>query len=63
MFLATVHPAQGEVRVESVLSGQFAEAPALKNPDQITLLEEDKVSAWFGGGHMYATPERSEPHF
>lgn len=63
MFLATVHPAAGEVRVVSVLAGQFAEAPTLKNPDSITLLEEDKVSAWFGGGHMYATPARSEPHF
>lgn len=63
MFLATVHPGEGEVRVESVLAAQFAEAPALKNPDQITLLEEDRVSAFFGGGHMYATPNRAEPYF
>jgi photosynthetic reaction center H subunit len=24
-------------------------------------LEEDRISAYFGGGHFYATPERSEP--
>ena len=61
MFLATVHPTDGEVRVASVMADQFAEAPAIASPDQITLLEEDKVSAYFGGGHMYATPARSEP--
>ena len=36
-------------------------SPGLKNPDQITLLEEDKVSGYFAGGHMYATPNRQEP--
>lgn len=63
MFLATVDATAGAVHVASVLAGQFAEAPALASAEQITLLEEDKVSAYFGGGHMYATPARSEPHF
>ena len=62
MFLATIDATAGEVNVESVLSSQFADGPALRNPDQITLLEEDKVSAYFGGGHMYATPNRAEPY-
>ena len=45
----------------STTPDQFLAAPALKNPDQITLLEEDKVSAYFAGGYMYATPNRQEP--
>ena len=26
----------------------------LKNPDQVTLLEEDKITAYFAGGYLYA---------
>lgn len=60
MFLATINDA-GTVRVVSVTAEQLAAAPGLAKPEQITLLEEDKVAAYFGGGHFYATPERSEP--
>jgi photosynthetic reaction center H subunit len=35
--------------------------PGLANPDQITLQEEDKIVAFYGGGHLYATPQRAEP--
>jgi photosynthetic reaction center H subunit len=27
----------------------------------VTLLEEDKIMGYFGGGYLYATPERQEP--
>ena len=60
MFLATVNAA-GTVRVVSVTASQLAAAPVTRLPEQVTLLEEDKISAYFGGGHFYATPERSEP--
>jgi photosynthetic reaction center H subunit len=49
---------EGAVHVRSVLARHFANAPMLKSPEQITLLEEDRVSAYFGGGNMYATPDR-----
>jgi len=55
--------AKGTLNLASVNAEQLAATPKLKNPDQITFLEEDKVSAWFGGGQFYATPERSEPFF
>lgn len=61
MFLARVDGNKGEVRVASVTAPQFADAPGIRNPDQITLLEEDVVSAYFSGGHMYATAERAGP--
>ncbi len=60
MFLATINAA-GTVRVISVTAAQLATAPGIAQPEQITLLEEDKVAAYFGGGHFYATPARSEP--
>jgi len=27
----------------------------------VTLLEEEKIMAYFGAGTLYATPERQEP--
>ncbi|MBK1657881.1 photosynthetic reaction center subunit H [Paracraurococcus ruber] len=50
-----------EAQTSALLADQFLAAPRLANPDQITLLEEDKVSAYFAGGYMYATPNRQEP--
>jgi photosynthetic reaction center H subunit len=47
--------------VISVTAAQFISAPGIAQPEQITLLEEDRISAYLGGGHFYATPERSEP--
>jgi len=35
--------------------------PATRAPDSITLLEEEKICAYFGGGLLYATPSRQEP--
>lgn len=49
------------VRVASILASQFAGVPGLKNPDQVTKLEEDKICAYFSGGHLYATPDRMGP--
>jgi photosynthetic reaction center H subunit len=45
----------------SILASQFAEVPGLKNPDVITSLEEEKITAYYGAGTLYATPERQEP--
>jgi len=47
--------------VKSITAAQFADVPAIRRDDQITLLEEDKVMAYFAGGHLYATAARSEP--
>jgi photosynthetic reaction center H subunit len=51
------------VRVGAVLAAQFANVPQLRNPDQVTLLEEEKISAYYGGGLLYATPDIQEPLF
>ena len=46
---------------EALLASQFANVPATKDPDRVTLLEEDKISAYYGAGTLYATPARTEP--
>jgi photosynthetic reaction center H subunit len=51
----------GRAVVESVLGSQFADAPTLANPDQVTLREEDRIQAYFASGHLFATPTRMEP--
>jgi len=50
-----------DVYINSLYSHQFANIPALKARMQITLLEEEKVCAYFAGGTMYADPARQEP--
>ena len=50
-----------QVQVRSILSTQFANVPVTRNPDAVTLLEEDKIMGYYGGGTLYATPDRQEP--
>jgi photosynthetic reaction center H subunit len=52
---------QSYVLVQSILGSQFADAPVLANPDQVTKREEDRIVGYFGGGNLYATPARQEP--
>ena len=59
MVRLSSRPAQ--VKTGSIRSDQFADVPRTKSPDQITLLEEEKVVAYFTGGYLYAEPERQEP--
>jgi len=49
------------VFVDSITAAQFNDVPALADPDQVTRLEEDKVTAFYGGGYLYSTRERAEP--
>lgn len=51
----------GTVSVKSIRSDQFVQVPQLANPDQVTLQEEDKITAFYGGGTLYAMPDRKEP--
>jgi photosynthetic reaction center H subunit len=59
--MATIHGSRREVRVGAVTAAQFQGAPYPRQDDRVTLLEEDKIMAWFGAGYLYATPERQEP--
>ena len=52
---------ENRVTVTSIMSTQFADVPALQNPDQVTLREEDRICAYYAGGDLYAEPSRQEP--
>lgn len=51
------------VRVGALTGSQFAAVPATRDPQQVTMLEEEKIMATWGAGLLYATPERAEPLF
>jgi photosynthetic reaction center H subunit len=49
------------VKVHALLASQWAGVPATRSSSSITLLEEEKISAYFGAGLLYAEPSRLEP--
>ncbi len=49
------------IHVVAILASQFSDVPRLSNPDIITLDEEERIVAYYGGGYLYATPDRQEP--
>jgi photosynthetic reaction center H subunit len=59
--LTQVSKRRGRVVVSSILARQFADVPGVKNPNEVTRLEEDKISAYYTGGKLYAVPSRAEP--
>lgn len=50
-----------KVVVSAILGSQFAAVPRTARPEQVTLLEEDKICAYYGAGTLYATADRQEP--
>jgi photosynthetic reaction center H subunit len=46
------------VRINSISSDLFAGVPMTKSNSEVTLLEEDKISAYYAGGTMYAADKR-----
>lgn len=60
---AEIDKRAGKIRVKALYAEQFANVPQLSSPDRITLLEEDRIMGYFGGGLMYADDRRGEPYF
>ncbi|MBL8953849.1 MAG: photosynthetic reaction center subunit H [Myxococcaceae bacterium] len=52
---------QRHVSVDALLSTQFEHVPVLKSPDRVTVLEEEKISAFYAGGRLYAEARRLGP--
>lgn len=50
-----------QIRVRAIFAHQFADVPKLKGADQVTVLEEERIAAYYGGGTLYAEPRRAEP--
>ena len=49
------------VRIHAIYGKHFENVPQTVSPRQVTLLEEDKISAYYGGGKLYASADRLEP--
>ncbi|MGG7643456.1 photosynthetic reaction center subunit H [Rhodovulum sp. YNF3179] len=49
------------VKVRSIFGKHFAGVPAHASPNQVTLLEEDKICGYYAGGTLYASESRLEP--
>lgn len=52
---------RNQVEVHAIYARHFAAVPTLRNPHEITKLEEEKISAYYGGGTLFADASRSEP--
>lgn len=57
---AAINVKHRTVKVDAIFAHQFQNVPGLKNPDQVTFLEEEKICAYYGGGLLYAEPKRTE---
>ena len=58
---ADIDKEKSQIKVNALYSHQFANVPGLASPDQITMLEEDKIVGYFGGGLLFADEKRGEP--
>lgn len=58
---AQIDRKRGTLYVHALSTPLFVGVPGLANPDQVTLLEEEKVMAYYGGGALYGAPGRGEP--
>lgn len=61
MTMSVIQKRRRVVHVDAITAAQFAGVPRLAAPDQITFDEEERVTAYYGGGFLYATPARAEP--
>lgn len=60
MPFAKIDGRRRRVHVNAITGAQFANVPALRSPDQVTFLEEDRISAYYGGGLLFSHPLRRE---
>ncbi|WP_242186267.1 photosynthetic reaction center subunit H [Sphingomonas sp. CARO-RG-8B-R24-01] len=62
MMMTSIDRRRGVVVCDAITAAQFADAPRIGATERITLYEEDRVLGYFGGGYLYATPDRQEPY-
>ena len=61
IMMAKVDRRRRRVVIDALNAAQFAGVPRLEATTQITLYEEERVQAYFGGGYLYANAARQEP--
>jgi photosynthetic reaction center H subunit len=58
IYYSDIKRKRGCVKVSALRAAQFAEAPAIAEPDRITAREEDQVNAFFAGARFFNTEAR-----
>ena len=49
------------VVIQSIYGKHFATVPTIASATQVTMLEEDKICGYYGGGLLYADQARQDP--
>ena len=58
---AKVRARHRRIDVKAIYAPQFADVPAARGADTVTLREEDRIMAYFAGGLLWADASRAEP--
>ncbi|MEO0361528.1 MAG: photosynthetic reaction center subunit H, partial [Pseudomonadota bacterium] len=49
------------VKIDSIYAKHFANVPTTASAGEVTMLEEEKICAYYAGGKLYAAADRLEP--
>jgi photosynthetic reaction center H subunit len=55
---AIISKARKQVECDAIFAKHFADVPGLRSADIITKLEEEKITAYYAAGTLYASPDR-----
>lgn len=61
MGMSKIQGSKGRVVIDAINAADYANAPVPAVPGKITLYEEERIVAYFGGGYLYANAARQEP--
>ncbi|MFO0690324.1 MAG: photosynthetic reaction center subunit H [Myxococcota bacterium] len=59
--LCKVDPGARAIRVAAIRGSQLSGVPALADAQVVTMMEEERITAYYGAGTLYAMPGRQEP--
>jgi photosynthetic reaction center H subunit len=55
-----VDPERRIIKVAAISAAHFADVPGTRDYNKVTLLEEDKIQAYYAGGTLYGAPGRED---
>jgi photosynthetic reaction center H subunit len=61
VHFARMNAPRREIHVTALYARHFAQVPVQRLSDRITMLEEDRITAFYAGGLLYADRRRAEP--
>ncbi|MGJ3231222.1 MAG: photosynthetic reaction center subunit H [Oceanicaulis sp.] len=61
IFFAVVHSKKKIVIARDMSGDRLKDAPFRRHDDRITLLEEDRINGFFGGGPLYGKAKEGDP--